>query len=437
MRSRHDQPSFKVESLESRKHLNGVTLIAHGRQQKNTIPTWEIAMAKSIAARIEEKTGVEPAIYTLKVEKKKGKFVTSLTLDKDSAEPSRSYDIIVKVDWTSSSRIDSSAPPVGKAIAERLLASGADDYELFSDYTYHSTDLRLVEFPLHFIGHSRGAYVLNNTAKRLGEAGVWVDQSTSLDPQGYSDGKFQNWSNIRFADNYFQQSTKLAKNTLAGFPIAGTVEQNLIRLNGFKDAKMTRRHALVHSFYQGTIDLNAEKIDGHSVDRNAWYGIEDGMEPITGFSLSHYGGGVRPANGLAKAGAKREAVKEIASGQERWDNVEVLSVNSSSTTPWLLLLEVEVEDVNGDAEIHYRLDNNQNPIDSRPEYLKTHVSSTQSENGSVTLHLDMRGIPAGSYFVNASVTNYARMRHAYAGKPVVILTPFSVNPPIRGGSSEF
>src|SRR3989338_10174339 len=134
MRSHHDQPSFEVESLESRKHLNGVTLIAHGRQQKNTIPTWEIAMAKSIAARIEEKTGVEPAIYTLKVEKKKGKFVTSLTLDKDSAEPSRSYDIIVKVDWTSSSRIDSSAPPVGKAIAERLLASGADDYELFSDY---------------------------------------------------------------------------------------------------------------------------------------------------------------------------------------------------------------------------------------------------------------------------------------------------------------
>ena len=61
---------------------------------------------------------------------------------------------------------------VAAAVAEKLLLPN------------FLTDLvtPVAELPFHLIGHSRGASLVGELAKKLGEQGVWVDQVTTLDP---------------------------------------------------------------------------------------------------------------------------------------------------------------------------------------------------------------------------------------------------------------
>ena len=74
---------------------------------------------------------------------------------------------------------------------------------------------------VHLIGHSRGAYVVADVARRLGEdPRIGFLQLTTLDPQAYlTDGSLKTTpSNVDWHDNYYQ-----TQDTLEGFSVAHKV----------------------------------------------------------------------------------------------------------------------------------------------------------------------------------------------------------------------
>jgi hypothetical protein len=116
---------------------------------------------------------------------------------------------------------------------------------------------------VHFIGHSRGAHVINAAIEALtpeDNAKIGLLQRTTLDPQGYlADGGMELPPNVDIADNYFQSSVSLAvelPGVIGGNPLNGATNFNLSlpahlwpnTTNFFPD------HGEVHDWYHWTID---------------------------------------------------------------------------------------------------------------------------------------------------------------------------------------
>lgn len=152
--------------------------------------------------------------------------------------------------------------------------------------------------PLHFIGHSRGTAVVSEIVQRLGVYDVAVDYVTYLDPHDfdesaipydgfYHDPAVQVWSNVSFADNFYQ----IASLSLAPLPPLPYVPSgrpldhlqppndyyynyNLSGLPGLGDGHISGPHGGVVDWYFGTIAPGSE--------RPEWY--TDGLGANTGFS---------------------------------------------------------------------------------------------------------------------------------------------------------
>ena len=403
-----------VESLEPRTFLSGVTVITHG-MQTGKMPVWENLMAESIAERIEEHTGQAPSMYTLTINGKGG----SLTLDEGSALPWMTGNVVVKVDWSSLSRKAGKAPLVGKQVASRLLGTPTDE----------TANHPFAEMPLHFIGHSRGVYVNSATIVELGQRGIWTDQATTLDAQGFGkDGALKTWSTTRFADNYYQQGKV---ETPAGFSIRGTTEKNLVSMSGFRSVPVATRHGRVHALYHGTIDIWNQKADGHAIQSRAWYGISRGNQPSYGFNFSRYIGGARPKSGLATAGAYRERLLVgglSLSPSEVWSNVEITSTDLSHTDRGEVEVFLRARDWDDESELILGLDTDDNPYNGRTE-LKSLTEDQFSGNDEVfseTLTSQTTGY--GNYYVFAKIDDGEHVRFAYSQR-AVYLTDYVAGPP--------
>ncbi|HEY7087192.1 MAG TPA: hypothetical protein VH518_03825, partial [Tepidisphaeraceae bacterium] len=187
-----------LEPLESRTLMAGVTMLIHGHQ--GNITGWVAAAADAIAKRAGGSSQVSQ--YILKVSKASsgGLTVKSFTQTRGpDLRKSSTGEAIVKLDWTDVDDGSYSTEDVGNTVAAYMLKS-------------HGTMRSLAELPMQFIGHSRGASVAVVISKRLGEAGVWVDQDTFLDPHpvpdlfgfGYDDAPMRVYANTIFADNYWR-----------------------------------------------------------------------------------------------------------------------------------------------------------------------------------------------------------------------------------------
>ncbi len=176
---------------------------------------------------------------------------------------------------------------------------------------------------VHFIGHSRGAVVISEAARRLGRDAIPVDQLTFLDPHpvnGFFEDGFgedwddpfpQVWENVAFADTYYREDGAANFGTnqdTDGYAVPGSYAVNLTPFLGdeagfdFDSALFgcSLEHSLVHTWYHGTIDT-ATTTDGDcSIDQSDWYNAPDpgcDSSACTGFAYSAQRGATRPPSG--------------------------------------------------------------------------------------------------------------------------------------------
>ncbi len=139
--------------------------------------------------------------------------------------------------------------------------------------------------PIHIIGHSRGASVGSELAQRLGIYNVTVNYSTFLDNHDFGDPGIQLdeyfhdpavqiWSNVLYADNYYQQraADQCEEFLINANPRGRQLEHLLdypygldLNLNEFMDFNLCNPspHSRIINFYFGTIDTLQQ--------HNEWY----------------------------------------------------------------------------------------------------------------------------------------------------------------------
>lgn len=185
------------------------------------------------------------------------------------------------------------------------------------------------ERTIHLIGHSRGATVMSEAAKRLVLDGITVDHLTTLDPHpvngitagclgvaddDWNDTDPQRWvrddgcAEVTFLDNYYRfdgngcdpdgQPVDNAHNT----PLREVLGDTAFFDNDLLGTCVLE-HTKVHAFYHGTVDITASD-DGEGCDiSNGWYvgtgGPGCSTRSCQGFFFSQLGGGaaMRPAMG--------------------------------------------------------------------------------------------------------------------------------------------
>jgi len=141
---------------------------------------------------------------------------------------------------------------------------------------------------VHLLGHSRGACVMSEAARRLGAAGIDIDQVTLLDPHpvngtldtpynfNWGDPVPQAWSTVAFTDNYWRADGGGLINGLDfdGIPITNAFNTQLSE-SALNCCAYSFAHLDVHLWLHGTIDLAAAPCDGeqciNATMRSTWW----------------------------------------------------------------------------------------------------------------------------------------------------------------------
>src|SRR5687768_17522650 len=125
-----------------------------------------------------------------------------------------SAEIVVLLDWSAlaGSLFGGHAratQEVGAAVAAKLL----------SNFSIPDLATPLAQLPVHLLGHSRGASLVSEIARGLGQRGAWVEQLTFFDPHpvdgvrdpsifgipfDFDDAAMRVYDNVLFADNYWR-----------------------------------------------------------------------------------------------------------------------------------------------------------------------------------------------------------------------------------------
>lgn len=416
-----------------------VTIITHGFDYTGRIggvQDWVDDMADAVAKRLDPTgNGASVSHYTLRVT-----GFNSYTLNKKSGpvpgEGANQADIVVKVDWATLSHQIGTADEVGRQVADALLAAAT------TDGTYNRA---LAELPLHFIGHSRGCYVNSAAIRALAARGVWVNHNTTLDPEDFgADGTFGNWSNIRFADNYYQQLAGLGQ--LTGFSVSGAFEVNLSSYANFLGAGPISPHERVHTYYHGSIALTADSVDGENILRSSWYGTSSSQQPKIGF---YFGRSV--SDEFSKTGF-RDGLSQFFSGNgertlapsdptfSQWPNI----VLQNLLNKWELetgkeaLLFYSFSDTDSSVSIALAADDDQNPYNNSPgnEVFTTTTANPASSGGVQPETKSFYWIPQSQHnnrYLYAKVTETGGLQrsryHYLPQKFTVTATPPNPPPP--------
>ena len=164
----------------------------------------------------------------------------------------------------------------------------------------------LAELPFHLIGHSRGASLVGELAKDLGQYGVWVDEVTTLDPHpvdgvrepsllnyNFGDAAMTSWQNVTFWDNYWRTegSTSL---DFTGEKVNNVYDLQLSE-SVLSNGGYSYEHSDVHLWYHGTVDRRNPASDTEAQltvsEFGAWYVPYELTGGNTGFEWSLLGGG--------------------------------------------------------------------------------------------------------------------------------------------------
>jgi hypothetical protein len=415
----------------------GVTLITHGFD--SNVTDWIIPMADKIP-QYGSFPGTNVSLYEISITRTGSVYYTTQTfLDGVSPLTSDSGEIVIALDWSTLSSGSVSTTVIATQAAAALLATN-----LIPELNGRP----LVELPLHFVGHSRGASVITEMARLLGVQGLWVDQVTTLDPHPealFGDPSMKNYANILYADNYWQN---LGNNITVpnGQSISGAYNRHLTDLDGGYSSS----HSDVHLWYHGTIALQTPTSDTQasitSAERTNWWTAIEEAGTNAGFLYSLIGGGDRLSS-LEPAGAGNG---RIGDGMNKdWDLGEGVSPNRDSLPAdngaWPNLLRLNLTgaspisigepvplafyhqfgaSTSATASVRFYLDPDSNPYDGNESFVSQATLSGIGTNSVSFTTLNLVPDPAstlpGTYFVFASISDGTHTRYLYAPQKLVL-----------------
>lgn len=408
----------------------GVTIVTHGFN--SNVIDWVIPMAGEMAG-YRGLPANESSCYTLVVTEDP----TAPAVWEGGKKPdlSPTGEIFIKLDW---SAVDGffggrDSPEVAALAVAALLDP---------DLVPETGGRRLVELPLHLVGHSRGASVMSEIGRELGERGIWVDQVTFLDPQpAFGDAPVRVRTNVLYADNYWQ-TDQLPD----GEFVPGAYNRFLTEFSGGYGSS----HSDVHLWYFGTIDrttpATSPEVDITQTMRDTWWTAAEDEGAATGYLYSRLAGGdrlgtTRP-NGTDRVVDGYNQVWDLGAGVNA--NRYALSANSGAWPNVITCIRTGISPVApGDplgVDIRYQsgagpigevtsqllLDPDTNPwngnevlVDERflPQTGILDVSAT-SVGGAVPM------VPPGDYAVAVRLVDGGKARVLYApGQVTVVESP--------------
>lgn len=236
----HTRERFTLEHLEVRVLLAAtpLTVITHGFQPNGSsdpFPPWVFDMATAINERLGSPCTEDQILHS------------RLERTAPITDPA-GCDHFLLFDWRDRSNVE--------------YPGAADETEVAGRLAAYITD-RLPSvgtLDIHFIGHSRGAYVNIAAISRLGDdPRLGFLHMTSLDPQAIlDDGALHVPSSVDIADNYFQTAGSFLPDE--GKPIDGALNINLTKIvrwwggRGPSNDDNIGNHSEVHDWYHWTID---------------------------------------------------------------------------------------------------------------------------------------------------------------------------------------
>src|SRR6478736_7147867 len=428
----------------------GVTVITHGLN--GNVTGWVTGMATNVPAYPGFR-GTNFSCYNMTfVPAGGGGFTLSATRTAGGAPAnSQSGEVLIKLDWSGLADGNSyNTYQVASFVLPALLSTN-----FISELGGHA----LAEFPLHFIGHSRGGSLWSEVSRLLGTNGIWVDHLTTLDPHPLNDPSFpldwlvgsavdapaNTYVNVLFHDNYWQNLDTF----VYGKSVAGAFVRKLTSLGGGYSSS----HSDVHLWYHGTIDQRTPATDTEanltSSERTSWWVASELAGTNAGFRYSLIGGGDRTST----AQPVGQGFPMIRDGYNQWWDLGAGVANNRTALPanngaWPNVVKFNRTTTNrveqGQAlpvKFYYQwaqpntslatlrvyLDADLNPLNTNQTLLQEIVvpgTGAGFINFSTTnLTLAATNVTPGNYTVLATITGGGHTRHLYAPEAVDVIAP--------------
>jgi len=392
------------EQLEPRCLLAGVTLVAHGQADGGLAP-WVTGMADVIEDRIGP--GVTRALMT--IDNNSGPITATLSVSGADPLASATGEIVIAVDWTDLAGglffPSNDTVEVAEAMVSAMLNPGA----------LPGFGHALAELPIHLIGHSRGASLMSEVARRLGDVGVWVEHLTLQDPYPHplgSDASVGVPENVVFADNIYQSD-----GFVSGDPVAGAVNRSLPVLSGGYGTN----HSDVHLWYHATIDDIGSAHDGEAgisdANRDSWYAAGEGRGSTTGFYYSRLIGGDRPDAGVHTVVGGAGSRQSLSDTGATWSNIVELRIDKDlpsvvrSGVP--IPIDYTWDDADSGSTLTLRIDTDRNPYNGSAGTIGSIVLGATGgfNTGSATFDWNTHFVGTGTYYVSGEITDGATTRY--------------------------
>jgi hypothetical protein len=430
----------------------GVTIITHGLN--GDVNGWVTGMATNIPAHPGFR-GTNFSVYNMTfTPASSGGFNVSATRTAGvAATNSDSGAVIIKLDW--------GALADGNSYNTYQVAAGVLPALLSTNFISELGGHALAEFPLHFIGHSRGGSLLCEVSRLLGTNGIWVDHLTTLDPHplnapgfpwdgGFTavDAPMNTYVNVLFHDNYWQNSDFF----VFGQSVAGAFVRKLTSFSGGYSGG-GGAHSDVHLWYHGTINTNTPTSDTEATiqaaQRTAWWTAYEMQGARAGFIYTRSGGADRTSTDQPVGGG----FPMIRDGYNQWWDLGAGVANNRTALPantgaWPNVVKLNRLTTNAVAvgaalpvTFYYQwaqpepnlamvrlfLDPDGNPFNGNELWLQDiavpgtgagfiHIRSTN-------LTLAATNLAPGNYAVLATITGGGNTRHLYAPERVQVIAP--------------
>lgn len=430
----------------------GVTVITHGLN--GNVTGWVTGMATNVPLHPGFR-GTNFSCYNMTfVPAGGGGFTLSATRTAGvAATNSASGEVIIKLDWSGLADGNSyNTFQVAGAVLPALLST---------NFVPELGGRALAEFPLHFIGHSRGGSLLCEVSRLLGTNGIWVDHLTTLDPHPMNapgfpfDGSYaavdalmNTYENVLFHDNYWQNSDFF----VFGQSVAGAFVRKLTS-NGGGYTGIGSAHSDVHLWYHGTINTNTPTSDAEvsllAAQRTAWWSAYEAQGARAGFIYSRIGGADRTSTDQP-AGAGFAMIREgynrvwdlgagvtnnrtaLPANNGAWPNV--IKFNRTTTHRVELGQAMPVkfyyqwaQPGTNLATIRLYLDADLNPLNTNQTLLREIVVPGNGAGfvsfSTTNLTLAASNTAPGFYSVLATITGGGRARQLYAPEWVEVISP--------------
>ena len=422
----------------------GVTVVTHGFN--GNVTDWVIPMANRVLWGPELATNASH--YRVSITRNGSDFqFTQAFMGGVQPDTSAFGEIIISLDWSTLAGLGGATTAMmGQQAAEVLLAT---------NLIAALNGRPLAELPLHLAGHSRGASMMAEAARVLGGQGIWVDHQTTMDPYPVAllgDPGMQNYANVLFADNFWQNI-----DFPQGSPLTGAYNRQLTGLDG--GYASGQAHSDTHLWYHGTIDLATPTGDISasisSAERAAWWTASEGAGAYTGFKYSVLRAGDRfstvepagPGTGRINNGVNRfwdlglgvsPNRTALPANNGQWPNpLRLVPARTSAAPGQVLPVTLYYQfglNASSASNLRIFLDPDQNAWNANSVAL---VDQPLAGTGTTAVGITNlqcfvgAGIPSGKYFLAASISGNGRTRYIYseqvtitpADLPLVLLTP--------------